>query len=118
MRRGWFLLWRRGLQKNEIKRQEASAIKKRPAAAVVEYDISNKPSCPTEHGTTYYNQGKIYTNMIDKKFRVIRDVKIPTTERGVSWADANTSNAEWAKALAHIDEYWAESEKASKGCKK
>ena len=30
----------------------------------------------------------------------------------------NPSNAEWAKALAHIDEYWAESEKASKGCKK
>ena len=112
------LLWRRGLQKkNEIKRQEDSAIKKRPAAAVVEYDISNKPSCPTEHGTTYYNQGKIYTNMINKKFRVIRDVKLPRTERGVSWAGANPSNAEWAKALAHIDEYWAKSDKKCKVCK-
>ena len=55
--------------------------------------------------------------MIDKKFRVIRDVKLPRTERGVSWAGANPSNAEWAKALAHIDEYWAKSDKKCKVCK-
>ena len=109
---------KRTAQKAEIKRQEARAPKKRPAAAVVEYDISNKPSCQTEHGTTYYNQGKIYTNMINKKFRVIRDVKIPRTERVVSWAEANPSNAEWAKALAHIDGYWANPAKKGKGCKK
>ena len=100
------------------KNQAASAIKKRPAAAVVEYDISNKPSCPTEHGSTYYNHGKIYTCMPQKKFRVIRDVKLPRTERVVKWAVSNPMNSEWEKALVLIDEYWAKPEKASKGCKK
>ena len=109
---------KRTAQKAEIKRQEASAIKKRPSAAVVEYDISNKPSCPTEHGSTYYNNGKIYTCMNRMKFRVIMNVKIPSTERSVKWAKSTPSNHEWTKALVHIDGYWANPAKKGKGCKK
>eukprot|EP00973_Karenia_brevis_P089416 12397643-Karenia_brevis.AAC.1 len=84
---------KRNALKAETKRQEANAIKKKPAAAVVEYDIKNKPSCPTEHGSTYYNSGKIYTHMGNKKFRVIRDVKKPSTERQISWEESKPTNA-------------------------
>ena len=52
--------------------------------------------------------------MINKSFRVVRDASTPMTERKVSWAEANPSNAEWAKALAHIDGCWAKSDTTCK----
>ena len=45
--------------------------------------------------------------MPQKRFRVIRDVRLPRTERVVKWTGSKPSCPEWAKALAHIDEYWA-----------
>ena len=98
-------------QRNAIKaderKQRSANMKKRPAAAVVQYDINNKPAFPTEHGTILYNNGKIYVNMKTQNFRVIRDAKTPRTERAVKWQESKPNKAEWAKALALIDEFWA-----------
>ena len=96
---------KRTAHKKELKKQE---VMRRPAAKVTkgDYTIKKKPCCPSEHGSTYYNNGKVYTLMGKKKFRVICDNKKPSTEKSVSWSGSTPSNHEWAKALAHIDTYW------------
>ena len=45
------------------------------------------------------------------------NVNVPSTERSVKWANKTPSHHEWAKALAHIDWYWANKAKPKKAKK-
>ena len=93
----------------------ADAPKKTPAAAAaggahshpLKRTTGKKPHpCPTAHGATAHGLGKVYTDMKNRRFRIIQDATQYRTERQFKWEGKKPTAAEWKRAVQQIDEYW------------
>jgi hypothetical protein len=86
---------------------KASSAVKRPAC----FAGASKPKMPTTHSSVAYKGGRIYTQWAKKKFRAIKDVKIPSKEKHLKWKSATPTKQEWDACVTSVDEYWGNASK-------
>jgi hypothetical protein len=90
---------------------KATAVKamKKPASVIFKVPSKTAPM-PTPHAGTEappseYRGGRIYWKINRMAFRVIRRMPEYATERQVKWSGTKPTKANWAAALASIDQY-------------
>ena len=88
------------------KKPAAAAVGKKPAADIPSFPKKGKLPLPSCHGSINYRGGRIYTIWGQKKFRAIKDLKVPSKEKVVKWSKAKPTGGEWSTALSSVDQYW------------
>ena len=89
-----------------MKKPAAAAVRKKPAADIPSFPKKGKLPLPSCHGSINYRGGRIYTIWGQKKFRAIKDLKVPSKEKVVKWSKAKPTGGEWSTALSSVDQYW------------